>query len=79
MEAVILDEKGVVAGEVITGYHQGSTLVLTCDIIGGKRWGNRFPFPSRPLFVSVFVNLTGGHATLLIFWGETVCLMILAL
>jgi hypothetical protein len=40
----MLDEKGVVAGEVITGYHQGSTLVLTCDIIGGKRRGKPLPF-----------------------------------
>ncbi len=35
-EAVILDEKGVVAGDTVAGYHEGSTLVLTCDIIGGR-------------------------------------------
>ena len=34
-EAVILDEKGMVAGDSVSGYHEGSTLVLTCDIIGG--------------------------------------------
>jgi hypothetical protein len=54
VEAVILDEKGVVAGEVITGYHQGSTLVLTCDIIGGKRGGNHFHFPPD-LFLYVYL------------------------
>jgi len=37
VEAVILDEKGVRAGESVTGYHEGSTLVLTCDILGGKQ------------------------------------------
>ena len=37
VEAVILDEKGVVAGESVGGYHEGSTLVLTCDIIGGNQ------------------------------------------
>ena len=39
-EAVILDEKGMVAGDSVSGYHEGSTLVLTCDIIGGMESGD---------------------------------------
>jgi hypothetical protein len=75
VEAVILDEKGVVAGEVVTGYHQGSTLVLTCDIIGG----NHFPDPSRPLFVCELVKLNGGPCHSFDIFCKTVCFMILTL